>query len=316
MLPQRGLDCKMLRLHYYRDEIGNFGDDFNAHLGKLLFGPLLNSRSPSLLVGVGTLLNRGLPDARSYVIYGSGAGYGDAPVVDEKWTVICVRGPRTAKALGLTPESAVTDPGLLIRRMVRVRPDSERKGVAFIPHHHSALLGNWRRISRACGVTYIDPSWSPLVVARQVAQAKLVITEAMHGAIFADALRTPFIPVTTSSHILGSKWQDWMDTVGLDYAPVSLPTIRDQWSLKAVSRLALSVRMSLRTRTLRRYHYPHKELERTPVSNEHQAIAGLLQLRNSPHEALLSGHQRSEQLEAELMERSRLLRATVVAGRR
>lgn len=132
----------MLKLHFYRDEIGNFGDDFNVHLGTLLFGRLLNRRSPNLLVGVGTLLNRSLPDARSYVIYGSGAGYGEAPAIDERWTVICVRGPRTAKALGLTPESAVTDPGLLIRRMVRVPPDSARKGVIYIPHHHSALLGD------------------------------------------------------------------------------------------------------------------------------------------------------------------------------
>ena len=41
----------------------------------------------------------------------------------------------------------------------------------------------------------------------------------MHGAIVADALRVPWIPVATNSTILSFKWQDWCSSIGVEYKP-------------------------------------------------------------------------------------------------
>jgi succinoglycan biosynthesis protein ExoV len=41
----------------------------------------------------------------------------------------------------------------------------------------------------------------------------------MHGAIVADALRVPWVPIVTSPRILKLKWQDWCSSVNLPYQP-------------------------------------------------------------------------------------------------
>jgi succinoglycan biosynthesis protein ExoV len=41
----------------------------------------------------------------------------------------------------------------------------------------------------------------------------------MHGAIAADALRIPWIPIITSPRMLTFKWQDWCSSLGLKYKP-------------------------------------------------------------------------------------------------
>lgn len=59
-------------------------------------------------------------------------------------------------------------------------------------------------------------------ILNQITRAKLAVTEAMHGAILANALRVPWIPVTTSPIINVFKWRDWTMSLGLDYRPILL----------------------------------------------------------------------------------------------
>ncbi len=58
-------------------------------------------------------------------------------------------------------------------------------------------------------------------------RSKFVIAEAMHGAIVADALRIPWVPVKAYSHILDFKWQDWAESLALNYQPETLPEVWD-----------------------------------------------------------------------------------------
>jgi succinoglycan biosynthesis protein ExoV len=50
-----------------------------------------------------------------------------------------------------------------------------------------------------------------------------VVTEAMHGAIVADTLRIPWIPVVCSPEIATFKWRDWTASLDLPYRPIAIP---------------------------------------------------------------------------------------------
>jgi succinoglycan biosynthesis protein ExoV len=75
----------------------------------------------------------------------------------------------------------------------------------------------------------------------------------MHGAIVADALRIPWIPVCTREGINSFKWEDWCASVSLDYRPYHLPAI---WAptprAGLVRRASRRVKFSIATRALRR----------------------------------------------------------------
>ena len=60
-------------------------------------------------------------------------------------------------------------------------------------------------------------------VGRMIAAADLVIAESMHAAILADAFRVPWVAVTTSDAINSFKWNDFVQSLGLVYAPRRIP---------------------------------------------------------------------------------------------
>jgi succinoglycan biosynthesis protein ExoV len=47
----------------------------------------------------------------------------------------------------------------------------------------------------------------------------------MHGAIVADAVRVPWVPVRLYEQVLDFKWRDWCQAVALDYAPTIIPAL-------------------------------------------------------------------------------------------
>jgi succinoglycan biosynthesis protein ExoV len=49
---------------------------------------------------------------------------------------------------------------------------------------------------------------------------EVLLTEAMHGAIIADSLRVPWIPIVSNPSILSFKWDDWCQSLSLEYQPV------------------------------------------------------------------------------------------------
>src|SRR6185295_9202266 len=115
-------------LYYHKDPRGNFGDDLNPWLwsrllpgcftGELPHDPRsrdMSADGETLFVGIGTLLNDYVPEHARKVVFGSGAGYGPPPILDDSWDVFCVRGPATAALLGLDKAAAITDPGILVR---------------------------------------------------------------------------------------------------------------------------------------------------------------------------------------------------------
>lgn len=235
-----------MKLYYYIDKHGNFGDDLNPWLWSKLIPGIINEDDSEIFVGIGTLLNNNIPKNPKKVIFGSGVGYGSAlPDVDEKWKFYCVRGPITAARLGLSREYAITDPAALVSTVFRAN-ESKRAGIAFIPHHVSAWNLDWERVCREIGIRYIDPRKDVDTVLEEISRSSAVIAEAMHGAILADSFRIPWMPVVLYDQILRPKWQDWSQSLDLKYSPVQLNGVWDpDYNFSATDRLKIATKRSL-----------------------------------------------------------------------
>ena len=90
---------------------------------------------------------------------------------------------------------------------------------SFIPHWESAMDGDWVEASEQAGLHYIDPCGSVERVIADILASKLLVTEAMHGAIVADALRVPWVPVRPVQPTHRGKWFDWASALDIELRP-------------------------------------------------------------------------------------------------
>lgn len=222
-----------MKLTFYRGAEPNFGDELNAFIWPRLLEPgFLDEREDTLFIGIGSILWDSYPREALKLVVGSGyGGYTPMPDVhDGSWRFAFVRGPLTAQKLGLPEKTAISDGAVLLRAVDLPAPIPHGE-VAFIPHFESMHRGNWPAVCEAAGLRMIDPRAPVEQVIAEIRGARLVITEAMHGAIVADALRVPWIsvlPVDAKHHF---KWTDWAASLGLVLAPVPLPvsSLQEAW---------------------------------------------------------------------------------------
>ena len=208
-----------MKLFYFRGKVPNFGDELNTYVWPALLPKgFLDDDPNELMLGIGSIIGNHLPAAARKFVVGSGfAGYmGHPDMHDGTWEVEFVRGPKTTAILELPPEKAICDSAVLLRAM-KLPPPVDGIDIAFMPHYESLERGAWRDACRMAGITLIDPTLEDVeTILAQVRGARLLITEAMHGAIVADAVRTPWIgakPIFRGHHM---KWQDWSQALGID----------------------------------------------------------------------------------------------------
>ncbi len=218
-----------MKLFYYKDPVGNFGDDLNPLIWYSLFPDEFSvGDQDEIALGIGTLINDRAPKAKKIYVLGSGVGYHGSAKVGSEWDFVFVRGPLSAKSLGLSNSAAITDPAILISELFpRRNSQGDSLRVSYMPHHASCTNADWREVVEAAGLQYLDPSSDVIETIHLIRNSKLVIAEAMHGAIVADALGVPWIPVKAYKHILDFKWIDWCNSMGLEYRPVILPELWD-----------------------------------------------------------------------------------------
>jgi succinoglycan biosynthesis protein ExoV len=217
-----------MHITFYRDPHGNFGDDLNEMLWPRVLPAELWTMEDVVLVGVGSLLNaphfgKVETAGKRVFVLGTGAAYGALPEGWRDWNILAVRGPLTAALLD-RPETAVTDGAALLATVPEAAPAAPRRdSILFMPHHRTLVNSHWPEVARRAGIEYVDPRWSTDQVFEAYGRAKLVIAEAMHGAIVADTLRIPWIPLVMSPEISVFKWRDWLSSVELPYRPHFLP---------------------------------------------------------------------------------------------
>jgi succinoglycan biosynthesis protein ExoV len=84
-----------------------------------------------------------------------------------------------------------------------------------MPHFQSAARGAWHLAAGLAGVRLIDPRGSPGEILQAIGRCKLLLSEALHGVIVADALRVPWVAIRPRVRVHRAKWADWADTMEL-----------------------------------------------------------------------------------------------------
>ena len=219
-----------MRIIYYKSPTGNFGDDRNEILWRQLLPSSAFENDDIILLGIGSILreeflSEQITQGKRVFIFGSGAGTGPLPKQwpNPDWTVLAVRGPLTARLIG-KPGSDITDSAALLALTPDLIPNrEERRDIIFMPHYNSVEFSCWPQACRLAGITFLDTHRPPHEILDALSRARLVVTEAMHGAIVSDTLRIPWIPVSCSPSIVPFKWVDWTRSMEMDYRPIMLP---------------------------------------------------------------------------------------------
>jgi succinoglycan biosynthesis protein ExoV len=215
-----------VKLYYYESKAGNFGDDINKWLWDELKKDFFDNNPEIRFSSIGTIINKGMPSAKKWIVFSSGIGYGYAPkgFGNESWDIICVRGPLSASILGLPDNKYITDGAALLSTLAEFAPlpETERQGIIFIPHHNALETGKWEIVCARAGIEFVNPTLESKIVIQKIRHAKLVLADAMHAAIISDAMRVPWVPLITSGQINTFKWLDWTRTINLPYKPIVL----------------------------------------------------------------------------------------------
>lgn len=207
-----------MQLKYHKDWRGNFGDDLNVPFFRSIVPGIEECPSERDLVGIGTLLNNVHGKIEKAVVFGSGFGYGASVEIDHETSIVLgVRGPLTARALGVDDALVMGDPALHLNQIPSVL-----KGHSLAPlgaivvalHHRTAELWDFSSCTLE-SLYFLDPGTAsiPDYIAT-VKGAKVVLAEAMHGAITACAFGVPFIPIEIFGNLHVPKWSDFLAALG------------------------------------------------------------------------------------------------------
>jgi hypothetical protein len=204
-----------MKMYYFKTTRRNFGDELNVWLWPQLLPDYFDEDDSTLFLGIGSILHDFFPADSKKIVFGSGyGGYTLLPRINGNWRFHFVRGRLTADALGIDPSLALGDAAILLRSCIEVGPH-RKYPVSYMPHWESAVNGAWPEVCSLAAIHYIDPCARVEQVLDDIMSSGLVITESMHGAIVADALRIPWIPVEPILAEHRMKWFDWASALDL-----------------------------------------------------------------------------------------------------
>lgn len=218
-------------LYRWQGVSSNFGDELNTVLWPRLLPDFFDDNPSIRFLGIGSVLDQRHGTDAIKLVAGSGyGGYEPKARLDERWIIHWVRGPRTAATLGLPANLALGDPAALVPRVLGLHATGGSE-IGFMPHFESAGRGAWQLAADLAGVRLIDPRGSPLEIMQAIGRCKVLLSEALHGVIVADALRVPWIAIRPLVRVHRAKWVDWADTmeVGIRFQALPASTL-SEWT--------------------------------------------------------------------------------------
>lgn len=156
---------------------------------------------------------RTLKGKKPLVIWGTGV-IDNIPLFLPWAKVLAVRGPLTAKALGLKTLVPFGDPGLLVSDFLAEPAKIGKIGI--VPHYTDKahpVLAEAAKDDRFV-IIDVEDEWENTV--SHIAQCDLVLSSSLHGLIVADAYGIPNQWLEFSQKVIGAgfKFRDYADGVG------------------------------------------------------------------------------------------------------
>lgn len=203
-----------MRLIYHEGK--NFGDALNPIIFNKLLPNFFTDKGNYEFLGIGSILGlkKPQPETKKMIVFSSGFGnfdtstYGKIPEknVLKKYDFRCVRGPLTAKVLSLPEKTAVCDGAILLPHVIPPIHANKQYKYSYMPHHGSlTFYPEWKELLQSIDINLIDPRENVSFVLEEIQKSDILISEAMHGAIIADAYRIPWIPIKTNKTIIELK---------------------------------------------------------------------------------------------------------------
>ena len=207
-----------MKLFYFEAPEGNVGDDLNKWLWPRILGDKLDDNEEHLIIGIGTLLNHKIPPAKKYTVLTSGVGYGDMPNLSQgEWDYVGLRGPLSKQSMSVTEDISLLDGAYLLPHFLEC-PRVIKHKFGYVPHVDSVINGLWEETAKIGEFKLIDPRWPVEKFINELLSCENVVTEAMHGAIMADAYGVPWQPTKAYDYINDFKWNDWAGSLNMEIA--------------------------------------------------------------------------------------------------
>ncbi len=250
----------------------NFGDQLNQYVFPRLFPDLLDDGNDRPLYGIGSIIDLSIiPKESSAILFGTGLRDPFQGYEGHQWDIRFLRGPLSVRSFA--PETQyIADAAYLLMLIddfgATLSSAKKQHGISLIPYY--GYIGHlpWRKLCSILGFNFIDPSWHPEGILRDIADSELVVAGAMHGAIIADICRVPWMRLRmdqypSESHFLSEfKWADWAGALGIEEIPsVSISSVTRRSSVTRADRVIFLLEALSRLRSLKRSSF---QLSRDP----------------------------------------------------
>lgn len=241
-----------MRLSYFQSRHGNIGDDLNPVLWPKVFGAGFfepedaapDSAGPAsgdpdsqrLFLGIGSIFDNRpeiVNPAAPTVVFGAGLRSARrAPANPGLFDIRFVRGPLSAHVLRKTGAMSISDPAILAPLYLPARSGEGSSRLGYVPYFMAPERLS-QEIADAIGARLISPTLPPQDFIDAIASCDLIVSEALHGAILADAYRIPWAGVRLMSGAIEGrislfKWADWMESLAIPghlHAPIPDPVL-------------------------------------------------------------------------------------------
>lgn len=209
-------------LYSYYARVNNFGDLFNKDLISFFNVKLIHvldyKKSDASLLG--SILQMYPRDFNGYVL-GSGFIKERYNREDNKWKILLIRGPLSAKQCGAKENVSYGDPGILASLVYN---DKKNKAcnLGIVPH--SSDFDVVKKMNFGEGVIVINTRKSPKKVAEEIMKCKHIASSSLHGLIFADSYQIPNVHLKFGDNIIGGlhKFNDYYLGMGITTPPSHL----------------------------------------------------------------------------------------------